>query len=185
MYQQLWGYKVEEKLYLGVREQKMLNTTGLNDSVRGQHIRVAAPTRAKCKRQLHGHTKVKLSRYIHEGGKGKRKYISYSFLTSTLDWVSGQRHSRPRFTAGERTCGTLSTGGWVGLTAGLDIQARETSFASPGIEPLSPGLQTDTILNELPCKTGNNVVPIPSRYLCKEVYERAGAVEIVTIKCYI
>jgi hypothetical protein len=29
MYQQLWGYKVEEKLYLGVREQKSLNTTGL------------------------------------------------------------------------------------------------------------------------------------------------------------
>jgi hypothetical protein len=24
MYQQLWGYKVEEKLYLGVREQKRL-----------------------------------------------------------------------------------------------------------------------------------------------------------------
>jgi hypothetical protein len=29
MYQQLWEYKVEEKLYLGVREQKRLNTTGL------------------------------------------------------------------------------------------------------------------------------------------------------------
>jgi hypothetical protein len=29
MYQQLWGYKVEEKLYLGVREQKRLNTTGV------------------------------------------------------------------------------------------------------------------------------------------------------------
>jgi hypothetical protein len=29
MYQQLWGYKVEEKLYLGVREQKMLNITAL------------------------------------------------------------------------------------------------------------------------------------------------------------
>jgi hypothetical protein len=28
MYQQLWGYKVEEKLYLVVREQKRLNTTG-------------------------------------------------------------------------------------------------------------------------------------------------------------
>jgi hypothetical protein len=26
MHQQLWGYKVEEKLYLGVREQKELNT---------------------------------------------------------------------------------------------------------------------------------------------------------------
>jgi hypothetical protein len=29
MYQQLWGYKVEEKLYLGVGEQKSLNTTAL------------------------------------------------------------------------------------------------------------------------------------------------------------
>jgi hypothetical protein len=29
MHQQLWGYKVEEKLYVGVREQKRLNTTGL------------------------------------------------------------------------------------------------------------------------------------------------------------
>jgi hypothetical protein len=29
MYQQLWGYKVEEKLYLGVREQKRLNTAAL------------------------------------------------------------------------------------------------------------------------------------------------------------
>jgi len=28
MYQQLWGYKVEAKLYLGVRGQKRLNTTG-------------------------------------------------------------------------------------------------------------------------------------------------------------
>jgi hypothetical protein len=31
MYQQLWGYKVEEKLYLEVREQKRLNTTGLDE----------------------------------------------------------------------------------------------------------------------------------------------------------
>jgi hypothetical protein len=30
MHQQLWGYRVEEKLYLGVREQKTLNTTGLD-----------------------------------------------------------------------------------------------------------------------------------------------------------
>jgi hypothetical protein len=32
MYQQLWGYKVEEKLYLVVREQKRLNTTDLAKS---------------------------------------------------------------------------------------------------------------------------------------------------------
>jgi hypothetical protein len=30
IYQQLWGYKVEEKLYLGVCEQKRLNTTVLD-----------------------------------------------------------------------------------------------------------------------------------------------------------
>ena len=33
MHQQLWGYKVEEKLYVGVREQKIrLNTTGIGES---------------------------------------------------------------------------------------------------------------------------------------------------------
>jgi hypothetical protein len=32
MYQQLWRYKFEEKLYLGVREQKRLNTTALNNN---------------------------------------------------------------------------------------------------------------------------------------------------------
>jgi hypothetical protein len=31
MYQQLWGHKVEEKLHLGVREQKRLNTTAVDD----------------------------------------------------------------------------------------------------------------------------------------------------------
>jgi hypothetical protein len=31
MHQQLWGYKLEEKLYLGVREQKRLNTTGVSN----------------------------------------------------------------------------------------------------------------------------------------------------------
>jgi hypothetical protein len=29
MHQQLWGYKVEEKLYVEVREQKRLNTADL------------------------------------------------------------------------------------------------------------------------------------------------------------
>jgi hypothetical protein len=32
MNQQLWGYKFEEKLYVGVREQKRLNTAGLSPS---------------------------------------------------------------------------------------------------------------------------------------------------------
>jgi hypothetical protein len=33
MYQQLWGYKVEDKLYLGVGEQKRLNTTALGQQI--------------------------------------------------------------------------------------------------------------------------------------------------------
>jgi hypothetical protein len=33
MHQQLWGYNVEEKLYLGVREQKRSNTTVLKDLI--------------------------------------------------------------------------------------------------------------------------------------------------------
>ena len=31
MHEQLWGYKVEEKIYLGVRERKSLNITALYD----------------------------------------------------------------------------------------------------------------------------------------------------------
>jgi hypothetical protein len=38
MHQQLWGYKVEEKLYVGVREHKKLNTAG-----RQRLARSAAP----------------------------------------------------------------------------------------------------------------------------------------------
>jgi hypothetical protein len=38
MYQQLWRYKVEDKLYLGVREQKMLYTTVLEQCLSTQTI---------------------------------------------------------------------------------------------------------------------------------------------------
>jgi hypothetical protein len=49
MYQQLWGYKVEEKLYLGVREQKRLNTTGLevNALTTGPKFRGFKPDRGR------------------------------------------------------------------------------------------------------------------------------------------
>jgi hypothetical protein len=33
MQQQLWGYKVEDKLYVGVREQKRLNTADVDQSL--------------------------------------------------------------------------------------------------------------------------------------------------------
>jgi hypothetical protein len=37
IHQPLRGYKVEEKLYLGVREQKRLNASGIEDSLVGVH----------------------------------------------------------------------------------------------------------------------------------------------------
>jgi hypothetical protein len=36
---------------------------------------------------------LKLSRYCLDGFKGERNYISYSFLTSALDGMGGQRHA--------------------------------------------------------------------------------------------
>jgi hypothetical protein len=58
------------------------------------------------------------------GGGGRRRYISYSFLTSALDGVSGQRHDPAALSPGERTLGTRCTEGWVGPRAGLDTEVR-------------------------------------------------------------
>jgi hypothetical protein len=52
------------------------------------------------------------------------RYSSYSFLTLALDWVSGQRHAPAALYPRERTAGTHCTGGWVGLRAGLNTEAR-------------------------------------------------------------
>jgi hypothetical protein len=61
--------------------------------------------------------KAKHSRYTPRRRLGERSYSSYSFLTSALDEVSGQRHAP---TALCPHC----TGGWVGPRAGLDTEAR-------------------------------------------------------------
>jgi hypothetical protein len=58
-------------------------------------------------------------RYRHAGAKEERIFSS-SFLTSTVDGVSGQRHAQvalyPR--------GKDRIGGWVGLRADLITEAR-------------------------------------------------------------
>jgi hypothetical protein len=46
MYQQLWGYKVKEKLYLGVREQKSLNTIAIDNRATGFQLPAEAQTRS-------------------------------------------------------------------------------------------------------------------------------------------
>jgi hypothetical protein len=67
--------------------------------------------------------------------QGKDEYSSYSFTISALDGVSGQRHDPVLIYPG-----THWTGGWVGPTAGLDIEARgKSSLPQPGTEPRSTG----------------------------------------------
>jgi hypothetical protein len=68
--------------------------------------------------------KVKLSRYHHVGSKGERKTSSCSFLISALDGVSGQRHAPAVLYPRERIPVSHWIGGWVGLRAGLDKEAR-------------------------------------------------------------
>jgi hypothetical protein len=65
--------------------------------------------------------------------------------------MSGQRHALATIYSGERTASTHWIGGWVGLRAGLNTEAREKNPLSlPGIETRSFSLQSDTILTELP-----------------------------------
>jgi hypothetical protein len=72
---------------------------------------------------------------------GERRYSSYSYSTSALDGVSGQRHAPAPHYPREKTLGTHCTGGWVGLRAGLDTEDRgKINLPPPGIEPRSPGL---------------------------------------------
>jgi hypothetical protein len=63
-------------------------------------------------------------RYSHAGAKEERRYGSYSFLTSALDVGDWSVTPQPRFTPRERTPSTHCTGGWVGLRASLDTEAR-------------------------------------------------------------
>jgi hypothetical protein len=60
----------------------------------------------------------------HGGAWGERRHSSYSFLTSVLNWVSGQHHAPAAICPGERTPGTHCTGGWVDLIAGMDTEVR-------------------------------------------------------------
>jgi hypothetical protein len=60
----------------------------------------------------------------HAGAKGERKYSSYSFLTLTLDGVSGQRHALAALYPRGKDLWCPWIGGWVCLRAGLGTEAR-------------------------------------------------------------
>jgi hypothetical protein len=55
---------------------------------------------------------------------GEEESSSYSFLTSALDGVSGQRHAPAALYPRGMDPGTHCTDGWVGPRAGLDAETR-------------------------------------------------------------
>jgi hypothetical protein len=60
--------------------------------------------------------------------QGERMCSSYSFTTSTLDGVSGQRHARPRFTPGEGPTAPIVQEAGRSLRAGTVTEATEKSL---------------------------------------------------------
>jgi hypothetical protein len=90
-------------------------------------------------------TSIKLSRYTpwsQIGGEEVQLLIILN-LGTRWGWVVSVT-PRPRFTPGEKTSGTRSIGGWVGLRAGLDAGARRkilcpsrgSNLDSPIVQPV-------------------------------------------------
>jgi hypothetical protein len=63
--------------------------------------------------------------------QGERKYSSYSFLTSALQLVCGQRHVLPALYSRERTHGTGQEAGWASELVWTE-SLQEKSFPSAG-----------------------------------------------------
>jgi hypothetical protein len=62
--------------------------------------------------------------------QGEEEYSFYSFFASALGGVSGQRYAPATLYPSERTPAAHWIGGWVGLRAGLDPEARRKIIAS-------------------------------------------------------
>jgi hypothetical protein len=76
----------------------------------------------------------------HGGAWWERSYSSYSFTTSALDGVSGQRHAPSGLYSRGKDPGIPCAGRWVDLRAGLDTEATgKNPLTLPRIEPRSSG----------------------------------------------
>jgi hypothetical protein len=70
--------------------------------------------------------------------RGTGSNSSYSFLTSALGGVSGQRHASAALYLRGRTLSTNWTGGWVGLIADLNTEAKGNICLFQGSNSDSP-----------------------------------------------
>jgi hypothetical protein len=80
-----------------------------------------------------------MSRYCHAGAKGGVIAPTHS-RPRHYKGGTGRRHARAAlYPRGKDPLGTNLTGGWVGLRAGLDTEARgkDFSLSLSGIEPQS------------------------------------------------
>jgi hypothetical protein len=66
-----------------------------------------------------------MSRYRHAGAKQDRRYISYSFLTTELDGVSGRRHALAALHPREKDSKYPLDRRLSGPRTGLDTEVRE------------------------------------------------------------
>jgi hypothetical protein len=96
--------------------------------------------------------KLKLSYYTPWRRLGERKYSSYSFLTSTLDGVSDQRHAPAALLApGERTAIPIGRKAWAPELVWTQ-RLEEKSFTSAGdrttlIINISAGSYIDVVVS--------------------------------------
>jgi hypothetical protein len=94
----------------------------------GRKSEVAKLLKYECPSVTVWHKGKAVPLHTQGGAGGKRMYSSYSFTTSALDGVSGQRHAPAALYPEERTTGTHWTGGWVGPRAGLETRGLKKSF---------------------------------------------------------
>jgi hypothetical protein len=71
--------------------------------------------------------------------RGERMHSSYSFTSSALNGLSGQRHAPAALYSRRRSPSIYCTGGWLGSRAGLDTEAEgKILLLLRGIKPRSP-----------------------------------------------
>jgi hypothetical protein len=94
----LWGYKVEEKLYLGVREQKRLNTTAVvyfNETTR-RSILEGCHLQSKGRSKEHCMTYVSQKQHTHAGFLYKYN-VCKNRLCGLVVSVEDYKHRGPGF----------------------------------------------------------------------------------------
>jgi hypothetical protein len=111
-------------------------------AVRGQRLTAWAMARPRCS-LTEIFCKVKQSNNTPWRRRGERRYSSYTFMTSTLEGMIGQRHAPAALYPRGKEHRYPFSRSWVGLRAGLDTEARGkvlcrgSNLNRPVVEPVA------------------------------------------------